>query len=313
MEWLSLLGLDGLLTTERVLALVRAGATVLIGLVVARLVGRGIARLVSRQASPQQTMLARRLSFYAVMCLVMVSVLGQLGINLGVLLGAAGILTVAIGFASQTSASNLISGLFLMAERPFVVGDWVKIDDVYGIVLSIDLLAVKIRLFDNSLVRIPNETLIKNRLTNITHFPIRRVDLDIGVAYKEDMAKVRTILFDVADRNPQVLDEPRPQFLYDGYGDSALEFRFCVWTTIENFVALRNTIRMEIKDAFDREGIEIPFPHRTLYSGSVTEPFPVRVVSDPRAMFRTTYVLPGSTVYHSGSVFMRGQSCLKPM
>lgn len=280
MDWLSFLGLEGVLTTERVLAFARAAITVLIGLFIAQLVSRGIAKLVGKQASPQQTMLAKRLSFYVIVSLVAISVLGQLGFNLGVLLGAAGILTVAIGFAAQTSASNLISGLFLMAERPFVVGDWIKVEDAYGVVLSIDLLAVKIRLFDNSLVRIPNESIIKNRITNLTPFPIRRLDLEIGVAYKEDMEKVRGLLVEIADRIPEVLDDPKPQFLYDGYGDSALEFRFCVWTTVDNLVSLRNNIRIEIKDVFDREGIEIPFPHRSLYTGSVTEPFPVRLVGE---------------------------------
>jgi small-conductance mechanosensitive channel len=280
MEWLSFLGLEQLFSVERTLALVRSGVTLVVGFLVARLVARGVTRLVQRQASAQQTMLARRLSFYIVMSLVLISVLGQLGINLGVLLGAAGILTVAIGFASQTSASNLISGLFLMAERPFVVGDWVRIDDVYGVILSIDLLAVRIRLFDNSLVRIPNESIIKNRLTNITYFPIRRIDLNIGVAYKEDIGKVRKVLYELTDQNHLCLDEPKPQFFFDGYGDSALELRFCVWTTRENFIPLKNTLRLDIKEAFDREGIEIPFPHRSLYAGSVTEPFPVKVVQD---------------------------------
>lgn len=282
MEWLSFLGLETFFSQDRILVLVRSGVTLLLGLFVARLVARGVAKLIGKQAGEQQTMLAKRLSFYIVASLVIVSALGQLGINLSVLLGAAGILTVAIGFASQTSASNLVSGLFLMAERPFVVGDWIKIDDVVGVVLSIDLLSVKIRLFDNALVRIPNETIIKTRLTNLTHFPIRRIDVNVGVAYKEDMARVRDLLFDVADRNPLVLDNPAPQFFYDGYGDSALEFRLCVWVTKENIVDVRNEIRLEIKEVFDRKGIEIPFPHITLYSGSVTEPFPLRMVeADP--------------------------------
>ena len=92
------------------------------------------------------------------------------------------------------------------------------------------------------------------------------------------MEKVRKILFDVADRNPICLDEPQPLFIYKGYGDSALELQFSVWAKRQNFLALRNSIREEIKAAFDENGIEIPFPHRTLYTGSVTEPFPVRVV-----------------------------------
>jgi len=102
----------------------------------------------------------------------------------------------------------------------------------------------------------------------------------VGVAYKEDTERVRKILFDVADRNPICLDEPAPLFIYKGYGDSALELQFSVWAKRENFLVLRNTMQEEIKRAFDEHGIEIPFPHRTLYTGSVTEPFPVRMVND---------------------------------
>jgi len=283
MELLSFLGLEGLDSRQLILLIVRVGLTLGIGFVIARLVARGVGTAVHKRVNAQQAPLARRLSFYTVMSLVLISALGQLGINLGVLLGAAGILSVAIGFASQTSASNLISGMFLMAERPFMVGDWVEIDNVVGVVLSIDLMAVKLRQFDNSLVRIPNESIIKTRLTNLTYFPIRRIDLDIGIAYKEDMATVRQLLFEVADANPLCLDEPRPQFFYDGYGDSALVFRFCVWTTKESFASLRNELRIQIKNALDREGIEIPFPHLSVYTGSATEPFPVRLVPEQAA------------------------------
>lgn len=281
MEFFSILGLDGFFSGDRVVTLVRVAFTLLVGLFVARFVARGVTRLIAKRASEQQAMLSKRLAFYVVASLVILSVLGQLGINLSVLLGAAGILTIAIGFASQTSASNLVSGIFLMAEKPFVVGDVIKIDNEMGMVLSIDLLAVKMRLFDNSLVRIPNETIIKSQLTTLTHFPIRRVDVPVGTAYKEDIGRVRELLFELADRNPLVLDDPRPQFFFDGYGDSALEIRLCVWTAKENFVVVRNAMRLDIKELFDREGIEIPFPHRSLYTGSVTEPFPIQLVSAP--------------------------------
>jgi len=277
-DWSAIFVFEELFSTERALSLLQAGLTLILGFAVARLAARGIGRALQKRVNAQQAMLAKRLSFYGVMSLVLISFLGQLGIDLSVLLGAAGILTIAIGFASQTSASNLVSGLFLMAEQPFVVDDWIQIDDVVGVVLGVDLLAVRIRLFDNTLVRIPNETIIKSRLTNLTRFPIRRADIKVGVAYKEDMERVQALLFEIADRNPLVLDDPRPQFFFDGYGDSALDLRLCVWTAKENITDVRNAIRMEIKEVFDREGIEIPFPHRTLYTGSVTEPFPVHVV-----------------------------------
>ena len=281
MDWTSFLGPEGLFSPERLMAVFRAAGTLVVGLVLARLLARGAAKLVGTRTGTQQTLLAKRLVFYTVATLVVLSALSQLGINLSFLLGAAGVLPVALGFASQTSASNLISGLFLMAERPFGVGDYLRVGEVVGEVLSIDLLSVKLRTFDNSLVRIPNENIIKDQLTNLTFFPIRRIDVMVGVAYKENIERVRAVLFAVADANPECLDEPRPQFYFEGFGDSALMMRFGVWTRKEGFYQLKNTIHIQIKEALDREGIEIPFPHRTLYSGSVTEPFPVSVVDGP--------------------------------
>jgi small-conductance mechanosensitive channel len=287
-ELFSNLGVSDFVTSDRMLGLVRAVLILVVGILVARLASKAAARGLRRRASAQEAMLVRRLSYYVLLALVVTSALHQLGFNLGVLLGAAGVLTVALGFASQTSVSNLISGLFLIAERSFVVGDLLDVNGRLGFVISIDLLSVKLRTFDNLMMRVPNEEMIKTTVLNLTRFPIRRLDLQVGVAYKEDTERVRKILFDVADRNPICLDEPAPLFIYKGYGDSALELQFSVWAKREfsvwakreNFLVLRNTMQEEIKRAFDEHGIEIPFPHRTLYTGSVTEPFPVRMVND---------------------------------
>lgn len=227
-----------------------------------------------------RAILIQRAVYYGILALFITSVLNELGFNLGVLLGAAGNLTVAIGFASQTSASNLISGLFLLSERPFGVGDVIKVGDVTGEVLSIDLLTVKLRTFDNLYVRLPNEQLIKTQTTTLTRFPIRRYDLQVGVAYKEDLVRVRDVLMELADTNPLWLEDPAPLFIFQGFADSALNIQFSVWARRENFLDLRNSIAENVKAAFDRAGIEIPFPHRTLYTGSMTDPFPVRVVSE---------------------------------
>jgi len=277
-EFLDKLGFSQFLKSEIILDIIWAALTLTIGLILAWLISRGIARIFRRRLKAQEAMLVKRLSYYLLFSLVIITTLHQLGIDLGLLLGAAGILSVAIGFASQTSASNIISGIFLIAERPFVIGDLLNVEGTIGEVVSIDLISVKIRTFDNLMLRVPNEMLIKSTFVNLTRFPIRRLDVQVGVAYKEDTEKVRRILFDVADRNPLCLDEPKPLFIYKGYGDSALELQFSVWAKRENFLLLRNSIHEEIKTAFDKNGIEIPFPHRTIYTGSVTEPFPVRVV-----------------------------------
>ena len=267
-------------TSEQAMNLLRAGLLLLLGLLVAKLVARLVQRVMIRHFSIHHSMLARRITFYLLLGLFIASALSELGFSLGVLLGAAGVLSVAIGFASQTSASNLISGLFLIGERPFAVGDVITVGTTTGEVLSIDLLSVTLRTCDNLYVRIPNETLLKTEVTTLTRFPIRRFDLKVGVAYKEDIAHVREVLMRVAERNPLCLDEPKPLFIFSGFGDSSLDIQFSIWAKREHFLDLRNSMYEQIKLAFDKEGIEIPFPHRTLYTGEVTRPFPLRVLKD---------------------------------
>ena len=269
-------------TGERALSIVRAVILLAIGIVAASLVSRLPRRLMGKRFTPHQTMLAQRLSYYGLLTLFIASALSELGFSLGVLLGAAGVLSVAIGFASQTSASNLISGLFLIGERPFAIGDIITVGNTTGEVLSIDLLSVKLRTFDNLYVRIPNEQLIKSEMTTLTRFPIRRFDLKIRVAYKEDIARVREVLMGVAERNALCLDEPKPLFILTGFGESSLDIQFSTWAKRESFLDLRNSLQEEIKLAFDAANIEIPFPHRTLYAGEETRPFPVRIVDEDR-------------------------------
>lgn len=259
-------------------ALIRALLLVFLGIPVLMAAARWIRRWVGEKYSLQQGMVAGKLLLYSGVILIFVSVLHQLGFKLTPLLGAAGIVGIALGFASQTSVSNVISGFFLIAERPFEVDDIVQVGETIGRVLSIDTLSVKLRTFDNRFVRIPNETIVKSQVTTVTRFPIRRLDLNVGVAYKENVERVRDVLLDVVEKNPRALMEPQPMVFFDGYGDSALLLRLAVWATRENFIILKNSLLEEVKVRFDEEGIEIPFPHRTLYSGLATDPFPVRVV-----------------------------------
>ncbi len=266
------------LSDERAWSLLRALLLVVFGFVVARIASVLAGRVLGTRLTGSQLLLVRRIAFYLLLAIFITSALRELGFSLATLLGAAGIFSVALGFASQTSASNFVSGLFLMVEKPFGIGDVIKVGNTTGEVLSIDLLSVKLRTFDNLYVRIPNESILKGESTTLTRFPVRRADLLVGVAYKEDINRVRDILMQVADLNPLCLEEPRPLFIFQGFGDSSLNLQFSVWAKRENFLDLKNSIQVEIKQAFDEAGIEIPFPHRSLYTGSVTEPFPVVVV-----------------------------------
>lgn len=274
------LNLDYFFQPDNLSKALRALIFLLGGYGIAKLASSSLGKLIKKHTSAHQQILLQRAVFYFLLMFFLIAALHEMGFNLSVLLGAAGIFSVAIGFASQTSASNLISGLFLLGERPFGVGDIIRVGTTTGEVLSIDLLSAKLRTFDNLYVRIPNETMLKSEVTTLTRFPIRRLDLLLGVAYKENIEKVKKVLFAVAESNPLSLEDPNPLFIFKGFGASALDIQFCLWTKRENYLALKNNIQYEIKLAFDANQIEIPFPHLSLYSGSVTEPFPIRVVSD---------------------------------
>lgn len=264
-----------LLKASPLFALSKAVLIFIIGFIVARLASKAVLKIAENKMTAHGKLFLKRSVFYGILALVTVSALDNIGLDLSILLGAAGIFTVALGFASQTSASNLISGLFLMIERPFSITDVIRVNDVTGEVISIDLLSVKLRTFDNLFVRIPNESMIKSAVTTLTKYPIRRADLIIGIAYKEDIEKVREILLDIASKNLICLEEPAPVFILTGFGSSSIDIQFSVWARRENFLKLKNSMYIEIKNAFDQQGIEIPFPHVSLYAGSATTPFPI--------------------------------------
>ena len=262
---------------EKTVGWVRAILFFGIGLLVLRFVSRALDRMTERSMSPQARMLLRKSVYYGGAFILLVSAMNQLGVKIAALLGAAGVFGVAIGFAAQTSLSNLISGIFLISEGAFEVGDVIQVDQTTGTVHSIDLLSVKLRTFDNKYVRLPNENLVKGVVTNITYFPIRRIDMDIRVAHKEDIGQVLEILKELANKNMYVLDEPEPLIVFNDFCESHLNIRLGLWIPKNQFSNLNQTMRRQIKERFDAEGIEIPLPHRTLYVGKTTDPFPVRM------------------------------------
>ncbi len=240
---------------------------------------RILRRYFSKKYSAQMGLIVSKSVLYIGISIILISALRELGFKLTTLLGAAGIIGIAVGFASQTSVSNIISGLFLITEQSFEVNDVISVGNTTGVVLSIDMLSVKLRTYDNKYVRIPNETIIKSELTNITRFPIRRVDIPVGVAYKENIGKVREILIDIAKKEPLCLNEPEPVVVVTGFGSSSIDLLLLVWALKTDWIKVKNAITEEIKNRFDRENIEIPFPHVSLYTGSVTTAFPIEIVN----------------------------------
>lgn len=235
-------------------------------------------RFISDRYSTHYGMVAGKVVWYIGIVILILLILKQFNVDLTPLLGAAGVLGVALGFASQTSVSNIISGMFLIAEKSFQVDDVITVGNTTGVVLSIDTLSVKLRTFDNRYVRIPNEVMIKTELINISRFPIRRVDLMLGIAYKEDVERVKGILIEVAKDVPIVLNDPAPVFIFQAFGSSSVDLQFCVWALREDWLEAKNQMYQAIKKKFDQEHVEIPYPHVSIYKGEITDPIPVQLI-----------------------------------
>ncbi|MEJ5189224.1 MAG: mechanosensitive ion channel domain-containing protein [Breznakiellaceae bacterium] len=224
-----------------------------------------VARVTKKYLAEQQHFLLKKIVRYTGYVIAFMTLFKSLGIDLSALLGAAGIAGIAIGFAAQTSVSNVISGLFLISEKPFQLGDVIQVGDVSGTVYSIDFLSVKIQTFDNRFVRIPNETLIKTNVVNITRFPIRRLDVWVSVAYTSDLERVRSLLLDVAAKNIYVLDNPEPLIVFEKFEASGISILVGLWFEKSNYLALKNSIMKDIHTRFKEEGIEIPYPKMDVF------------------------------------------------
>ncbi len=271
------LGLSTFFSIETVDKFIRIMFILVAGVGSIHLISYMVRRSLYKHLSRQSMMLVSRTIIYTGYIGLVLIVIRELNYDLTALFGAAGVVGIVIGVASQTSIGNIISGLFLVSEKSFELGDVVRIGDKTGTVYSIDLLSIKIKTYDNLLIRIPNQTVISTELVNVTRFPIRRLEFMIGVAYKEDLRKVKTILENVARNNPLCLEEPEPVIIFKEFGSSSINITFGVWFEKANYLAVKNSVFIEIKEAFDREGIEIPFPHVSVYAGETSKPIKVEV------------------------------------
>lgn len=263
---------------EQLAEIIATGVVLAIGVPLVALLPRLIQKVSTVRLSPQGALALARVCRWLLIVLVLTTALDQIGIDLAAVLGAAGIAGIAIGFAAQTSLSNLISGFFLLGEKPFVTGDLIEVDGITGVVDSIGMISATVRTMDNRSVRIPNETLIKSKVTNITRNPIRRYDLTVAVDYREDIEAVMQVLRKTAEENPLCLDEPAPVVMFTGFAESGITFLLGVWMVREDYLAVRNSIAAEVQRAFHTHGIEMPFPHRTLAGTKAGEPVRIELV-----------------------------------
>lgn len=251
--------LDQFVTPDRISLIIRVALILIIGIPLIKLIRRLTKKLVTNKLSAQSEALIVRLVYYASSLILVVSVLNEFGFKLSALLGAAGVFGIAIGFASQTSVSNIISGIFLISEKPFEIGDYIKVGNCEGTIHSIDLLSIKLNTPDNRFIRVPNETMIKSEVINYHRYPIRRVNLEFPVSFETDLEPFIALLKDVANQATLSLKDKPPFVSVTGFGDSGYSILFGVWCNSSDFFALRDELIIILKESFTTNKIEIPF------------------------------------------------------
>lgn len=208
----------------------------------------------------------------AVLVVGLVMAASQLGINVAAALAGLGVLGIAVGFAAQETIANMIAGFLIFWDRPFKVGDWVTTQDRYGEVRDITLRTTRIRTLDNTYVVIPNKQVIGELLINHSMYGETRINIPIGIAYKESIAEARQVMLEAVADLDGVLREPAPSVVAAGLGNSSVDLTVRVWIAqAMNEVPVRFRVVEACKVALDKAGIEIPFPHLQLFVDDVKD------------------------------------------
>ena len=241
------------------------------------ILSRILSRILSKHMAPQAAALVMKIIRIGGWGFIIVETFSILGFNIITVLGAASIVGVAVGFASQASLSNIISGLFLVGERQINLGDTIDIQGIRGSVDAINLLSVQLRMPDNTLVRVPNEMIIKTPVSNLTRYDTRRCDIELSVDYKTSFDHLLEVIHRLLDENPMCLDDPAPTILFTGFGNSSIDFKIGAWCKTENFQDFRMNLAKSIKRELDKEGISMPFPIRSV---ETRRPIKVSIVQE---------------------------------
>ncbi|NJO67749.1 MAG: mechanosensitive ion channel family protein [Rhodospirillales bacterium] len=202
---------------------------------------------------------------WVVMLIGFITALAALEVSVTPLLAAVGAAGFVIAFAMQDSLSNVASGLMILLFKPFDVGDVVTAGGVTGKVASMNLVSTTINMFDNQRMVVPNNKIWSDIITNSSGIDRRRVDMEFGISYADDVEKAQSILEDVVASHPKILKDPEPMVKMHTLADSSVNFVVWPWAEPADFGTVRWDVIKEVKKRFDAEGINIPFPQQDVH------------------------------------------------
>lgn len=252
--------------TQYSVKLVAAILIIIIGRWISRRISRLLGRLLEKNnVDVTLVRFAENLTYYALIVVVLIAAVGQLGINTTSFLTIVGAAGLAIGLALKDSLSNFAAGVMLTLFRPFRVGDFVEAGGVTGTVQGITIFNTVLNTPDNQKVIIPNGIITSDVITNVTANDTRRVDLVIGISYSDDIAKAKKIVSDLLQKEKRVLSDPAPVIAVSELADSSVNLVVRPWVKTGDYWTVRFDLTEEIKNSFDEAGISIPFPQQDVH------------------------------------------------
>lgn len=247
---------------------------VVIALFAARAVERVVRRLLARVTDNQPVShLLATLARISVVLIALFFALGLLKLDKTVtsLLAGVGVVGLALGFAFQDIAANFMSGFIMAIRGPFKVGDLVEAGGHHGRIKHLSLRASEIETLDGLSILIPNKQIFQNPITNYTSTPTRRLEINMGTAYGDDMQTVRSVVRRAVSEVPFRQDDREVEVFFKEFGDSSINFTVRIWLNRADepsYLHAQSEAMIAIKSALDREGLTIPFPIRTLDFGA---------------------------------------------
>lgn len=249
------------------LEVIGAVAILIFGLMISKWLGQRVERYFEHSDRFNETLKPLFVKIVRILVIVVtiLAVLNQFGVQTASLIAVLGTIGLAIGLALQGTLSNIASGIMLLVLRPFNLGDAVDIGSTTGVVDEIGLFVTEMHTFDNVAITMPNSKVWGNEIKNYSQNDKRRVDMEFGIAYDDDMDQAMQVVHEVLNADERVLAEPEPLVAVSTLGDNAVTILVRPWTETPNVWPLRYDIIKRIKERFDEEDISFPYPQRDVH------------------------------------------------
>ncbi|WKZ68578.1 MAG: mechanosensitive ion channel [Melioribacteraceae bacterium] len=249
-----------------ILKIIAAIAILVIGKIIAGMIKNFVKKLLNK-SNMDLTIVSflSNLLYGLLITLIVLVALGQLGVETTSFVAIVGAAGLAVGFALKDSLGNFASGVMLLINKPFSVGHYIEAGGTAGTVLEIKLFATKLKTPDNKVIYVPNASVVGGNITNFSAEDTRRVDMQFGIGYNDDIDKAKQIILKLLSNDDRVLKDPKPQVVVGSLGDSSVNIVVRPWVNKADYWGFFFDMTETVKKEFDNAGVSIPFPQRDVH------------------------------------------------